>query len=131
MTPNSAQVTSNHEFNMADGVPDIFSILFSFFLGFSDIFSGCCILASLYVDCFWSSCWESNFRAFRAAHEISQCFLLCGHFFSFFGHGPDGIPLNLGIADIIEDELPKLVYPLTKVTVWSHRMFLKWMVNGE
>jgi len=50
---------------------------------------------------------------------------------SFFGHGPDGIPLNLGIADVIEYELPNLVYPLTKVAVWSHWMFLKLMVNGE
>jgi len=38
MTPNSAPVTSSHEFIMADGVPDIFLILFSFFLCFSDFF---------------------------------------------------------------------------------------------
>jgi len=55
----------------------------------------------------------------------------CVVIFFFFGHGPDGIPLNLGIAYIIEYELPNLVEPLTKVTVWSHWMFLKWMVNGE
>ena len=79
---------------------------------------------------FWSSCWESNFRAFQAAHEISQSVLLCGNFF-LFGHGPDGISLNLGIADITEYELPNLVYPLSNITVWSHRMLLKWMVNGE
>ena len=83
MILNSAPVTSNHKFIMADGVPDTFSFLFSVFLGFSDFFQVFLFWLLCMLTVFWSSCWESNFRAFQVAHEISQCVLLCGHFFSF------------------------------------------------